>query len=237
MTTISRRAFMEMGIAIGATSVWGNAFATRSKISWTERRDFYPEGVASGDPESDSVLLWTRRAPIGDTAAGKLNVEVAEDESFERVIATTETQVSAASDWTCRVLVGGLKPAHVYWYRFADGEGNGSRVGRTITAPAVDDARPVRFVFVSCQNANDGAQNAYRRMIFEDERAPEAERLGFVLHLGDFIYEIVWYPEDRRRECTIAASETLCAIRTARRFATFTYRRPWRIIAPSIARI
>jgi alkaline phosphatase D len=34
-------------------------------------------------------------------------------------------------------------------------------------------------------------------MIFEDERAPEAERLGFVLHLGDFIYEIVWYPEDR----------------------------------------
>ena len=25
----------------------------------------------------------------------------------------------------------------------------------------------------------------------------EQDRLGFVLHLGDFIYEIVWYPEDR----------------------------------------
>ena len=34
-------------------------------------------------------------------------------------------------------------------------------------------------------------------MIFEDERAAEKDRLGFVLHLGDFIYEIVWYPEDR----------------------------------------
>jgi alkaline phosphatase D len=34
-------------------------------------------------------------------------------------------------------------------------------------------------------------------MIFEDERAAEEDRLGFVLHLGDFIYEIVWYPEDR----------------------------------------
>ena len=34
-------------------------------------------------------------------------------------------------------------------------------------------------------------------MIFEDERAAEQDRLGFVLHLGDFIYEIVWYPEDR----------------------------------------
>ncbi len=34
-------------------------------------------------------------------------------------------------------------------------------------------------------------------MIFEDERAPELDRLSFLLHLGDFIYEIVWYPEDR----------------------------------------
>jgi alkaline phosphatase D len=34
-------------------------------------------------------------------------------------------------------------------------------------------------------------------MIFEDERAPEGEKLGFVLHLGDFIYELIWYPEDR----------------------------------------
>jgi alkaline phosphatase D len=55
----------------------------------------------------------------------------------------------------------------------------------------------VRFAFVSCQNANQGAQSAYRRMIFEDERAREQDRLGFVLHLGDFIYEIVCYPEDR----------------------------------------
>jgi alkaline phosphatase D len=95
------------------------------------------------------------------------------------------------------VLVGGLKPAQVYWYRFTDPEGSGSRLGRTITAPAHDDSRPVHFAFVSCQNANLGAQNAYRRMIFEDERASEQDRLSFVLHLGDFIYELVWYPEDR----------------------------------------
>jgi len=34
-------------------------------------------------------------------------------------------------------------------------------------------------------------------MIFEDEQAAEQDRVGFVLHLGDFIYEIVRYPEDR----------------------------------------
>ncbi|HTE54701.1 MAG TPA: hypothetical protein VK698_27795 [Kofleriaceae bacterium] len=34
-------------------------------------------------------------------------------------------------------------------------------------------------------------------MIHEDERRPAAERLSFVLHLGDFIYEILNYPEDK----------------------------------------
>ena len=174
----------------------GPAAREKSRVSWRERRDLFPEGVASGDPDSNSVLLWTRRAPR-DHPLEQLTVEVAEDDSFHHVVATAAAPISAASDWTCRVLIGGLKPARVYWYRFAGSDGFGSRIGRTITAPASDDPRPVRFAFVSCQNANDGAQNAYRRMIFEDERAPESERLGFVLHLGDFIYEIVWYPEDR----------------------------------------
>ena len=34
-------------------------------------------------------------------------------------------------------------------------------------------------------------------MIFDDVHAPESERLDFVLHLGDFTYELVWYPEDK----------------------------------------
>jgi len=33
-------------------------------------------------------------------------------------------------------------------------------------------------------------------MIYEDERAAAAEKLGFVLHLGDFIYEVVEYPDE-----------------------------------------
>jgi alkaline phosphatase D len=196
MPTITRRSFIEMALAMGATAAWSNPLAAMSRTQWRERRDRFPEGVASGDPDSGSVLLWTRYLADSEHAA-LLNVEVAEDDLFTRVIATTVAPVSAASDWTCRVLVGGLKPSRVYWYRFSNPEGLGSRMGRTITAPDVEDSRPVQFAFVSCQNANDGAQNAYRRMIFEDERAPEADRLGFVLHLGDFIYEIVWYPEDR----------------------------------------
>jgi alkaline phosphatase D len=208
---LTRRAFLQSAAALNASAAWSQRIPARSRISWRERRDLFAEGVASGDPDFSSVLLWTRRDlrphTTGVTGAvrsgspelpvAQLSVEVAEDPLFERVIATTHVPISAAADWTCRVLVGGLQPSTVYWYRFTDSAGNGSRVGRTITAPAETDNRPVRFAFVSCQNANQGAQNAYRRMIFEDARAPEQDRLDFVLHLGDFIYEIVWYPEDR----------------------------------------
>jgi alkaline phosphatase D len=196
VATITRREFLVLAAALGAEAVWGKSSSSPSTVSWRERRDLYPEGVASGDPDSSSVLLWTRRAPEAEPV-DKLTVEVALDEAFHNVIATQTVPISKESDWTCRVLVGKLKPARVYWYRFTDKHGFGSRIGRTITAPANDDATPVQFAFVSCQNANVGAQNAYRRMIFDDERAPESDRLGFVLHLGDFIYELVWYPEDR----------------------------------------
>ena len=196
MSQVTRRRFMAVAAALGAVPVWAATHSARSQVASKERRDLFPEGVASGDPQPDSVLLWTRR-PLDGGGPGKLLVEVAEDEAFNHVMASATANISAAADWTCRVLVGNLKPASVYWYRFTDETGFTSRVGRTLTAPAENDPRPVKFAFISCQNANQGAQHAYRRMIFEDERAPEAERLGFVLHLGDFIYEIVWYPEDR----------------------------------------
>jgi alkaline phosphatase D len=192
--TVSRRGFVQLAAAIGATLAYsGAARASRSK--WTERRDVYPEGVASGDPAPDSIILWTRR-PFNGGKRHVLTVEVALDPEFTQVVASAPAPVSATSDWTARVLVGRLRPATVYWYRFTDGEGNGSRIGRTITAPADNDPRAVNFAFVSCQDINEGKLNAYRRMIFEDERKPPAEQLGFVLHLGDFIYEVVQYPEE-----------------------------------------
>jgi alkaline phosphatase D len=194
---MNRRHFVRLAAALGASVAWARKLPALSRISWRERRDLFPEGVASGDPQSDSVLLWTRYPASGGRTGARLAIEVAEDEGFKRVVATASAPVAASADWTCRVLVSGLKPAQVYWYRFTDEAGRGSRIGRTITAPADNDPHPVRFAFVSCQNANQGAQTAYRRMIYEDERAPDAERLSFVLHLGDFIYEIVWYPEDR----------------------------------------
>jgi alkaline phosphatase D len=196
-TPISRREFVRTAAALGAAAAWAWPVPARSQTPWTERRDLYPEGVASGDPSHDGVVLWTRRP--GSGAPLPLTVEVAEDAAFSRVVARTRATARPEADWTVRVLVGGLAPAREYWYRFTDPDGAGSRIGRTITAPRDDDGRPARFAFVSCQDPSTGALNAWRRMIYEDERAAPADRLDFVLHLGDFVYEVVWYPEDRAR--------------------------------------
>lgn len=196
MAGFNRRQFLATAAAFGMAAAHGGVQARRTAPPWTERRDLFPQGVASGDPTSDSVILWTRRPPAGGASARELSVEVAEDAGFRRIVARGHSRLDAATDWTCRFLAGGLRPAREYFYRFTDEQGQGSRVGRTLTAPAEDDGRPVRFSFVSCQDPTQGALNAWRKMIFEDERRPPEERMGFVLHLGDFIYEIVFYPED-----------------------------------------
>ncbi|MDF7774057.1 alkaline phosphatase D family protein [Sphingomonas sp. AOB5] len=193
---MDRRQFLASAAAIGVGAIWAPRSAAKpSRIAWREDRKLYPQGVASGDPDEHSVILWTRR-PFDQGERHMLTVEVALDPDFRRVVATAKAPVLAAADWTCRALVGGLSPATIYWYRFTDDGGAGSRIGRTITAPRVTDRRPVRFAFVSCNTVNEGAQNAYARMIWEDRRAPADQKIGFVLHLGDFIYEVVQYPDE-----------------------------------------
>jgi alkaline phosphatase D len=196
MSSMNRRKVLALAASYGAALAWPTARARSDAMPWVERRDLYPHGVASGDPHSESVILWTRRPPA-DSIARALRLEIAVDPDFRHVVASAAAIVSEETDWTCRVLAAGLQPASVYWYRFTDEHGFGSRIGRTITAPSETDSRPVRFAFVSCQNVQHGASCAYRRMIWEDEQRAPADRLGFVLHLGDFVYEVVWYPEER----------------------------------------
>jgi len=38
MSKLSRRNFVEMAIALGATAAWGRSFGSRSKVTWRERR-------------------------------------------------------------------------------------------------------------------------------------------------------------------------------------------------------
>jgi alkaline phosphatase D len=149
----------------------------------------FPAGVASGDPRTDKVVLWTRcvATAAGATGAIDLVVEVSASESFDTVVVSRQVQATAASDYTVRVVVDGLAAGTWYYYRFVAGADE--ITGRTRTAPAADADVPVHFAWVSCQDYGAGFFGAYKQMIADDAARPEAERIQFVVHLGDFIYE------------------------------------------------
>ena len=108
MPTLDRRQFLKLAAAMGATLAWSCSTLRPSSSGWRERRELFPHGVASGDPDANSVLLWTRRPYDDGRERATLLVEIAQDPDFTRVIATTAAPVLAASDWTSRVLVGDL---------------------------------------------------------------------------------------------------------------------------------
>src|ERR1700741_3626041 len=95
--TLTRREFVQMAAAMGAALAWGGS-ARGSSTGWNERRDLFPEGVASGDPDATSVILWTRR-PFESGGRRVLTVEVAQDAAFRRVVAKASAPVSAESGW------------------------------------------------------------------------------------------------------------------------------------------
>src|ERR1700741_2917990 len=102
----TRREFAQVAAAFGAALAWGTE--TSHAAPWRERRDLYPQGVASGDPQADSVVLWTRRAPDAPDAHHTLTVEVAPTPAFASIVARGQIIVGAETDWTCRFLAAGL---------------------------------------------------------------------------------------------------------------------------------
>src|SRR6187431_3059304 len=108
--SISRRKFIELAASFGASLAFRSTYAHASSTDWREQREFYPQGVASGDPHPDSVILWTRRPPSKNNEAKKLILEVASDPNFRSVVAQAKATLFAEADWTTRVLAAGLKP-------------------------------------------------------------------------------------------------------------------------------
>ena len=154
----------------------------------------FQQGVASGDPQPHAVMLWTRAAPTSGTGAEvPLLLQVSLQEDFSTLLLHSTLRTSRDSDYTVRAYVDGLEPDTIYFYRFLGGGGSASRVGRTRTAPSPDQARRVNLAFASCQSYEDAFYGSWARMLEDDRAAPEEERIDFVLHLGDFIYERSWH--------------------------------------------
>lgn len=139
----------------------------------------FAHGVASGDPLSDRVILWTR---LSTEATGEVQVvwEVSSRPDFTSIVRSGSTATSTTRDMTVKVDVTGLLPGTSYWYRF-QANGNVSASGRTRTLPTGSVAQ-VRLAVFSCANHPAGYFNAY---------ADAAARtdLDATVHLGDYIYE------------------------------------------------
>lgn len=143
----------------------------------------FEHGVASGDPLSDGIIIWTRAS---SDVSGPVDVwwEMALDEAFTQRTAQGTITAEAASDFTVKVDVSGLIWGRNYFYRFF-AEGRQSPVGRTRLAPKSDEAEQLRFGVCSCANYGFGYFHGYRHMA-------ERSDLDAVLHLGDYFYE---YPD------------------------------------------
>ena len=143
----------------------------------------FDHGVASGDPLSDRVILWTRVTPDREAPVWVI-WQVFADAGLSEQIAAGAVQTSAARDYTVKVDVEGLEPQTQYYFIFTANTVNGavpSAFGKTKTLAATG-TDPVRAAFVSCSNYPFGFFHAYE----EIARTPE---LDLVIHLGDYIYE------------------------------------------------
>lgn len=141
----------------------------------------FTHNVASGEPGADSMLLWTRYVPASGVDEVRLEVQVALDRDFTRVVSGGSIRTGEHRDWTAKIIVDGLQPGTAYWYRFVAPDGGKSPVGRTKTLPVGDIDRFGLGLF-SCSNLPMGWFNAYGHAAARDD-------LDLWLHVGDYIYE------------------------------------------------
>ena len=148
----------------------------------------FPQGLASGDPRPDRVILWTRLEPTGAKTSPNDDTEIefviAKDESLKEIVARGKVKAEAAVDHTLRVIPTGLEAGRAYYYRF-EYAGTTTRVGRTRTAPSPDSDIPVRYAFCSCQDYIGRYYHSWQALL------EEQAGLDFILFLGDYIYESV----------------------------------------------
>ena len=141
------------------------------------KTEVFRHGVASGDPDATSVVLWTR---VTVPTPLEVDWELASDPSFARVVRQGRVTAGPERDFTIKVLAEGLEPGGRYFYRFR-AAGAMSPIGQTRTLP-VGRVERLGIALASCSNFAFGYFNAY------DAIARDAA-IDFVLHTGDYIYE------------------------------------------------
>src|SRR5216683_3090050 len=139
------------------------------------RLEPFAYGVAAGDLTSDSVVLWTRTP-----SAASVTAELVASDTFENLTVLPAVLVTAATDFTVKVVATGLQPGTQYYYRFKVGS-TVSPVGTFKTPYATDQDTAVTFAFSGDADWKWKPYPLLHSLI--------QEKLDFFLFLGDLIYE------------------------------------------------
>ncbi|KAF2431347.1 phosphodiesterase/alkaline phosphatase D precursor [Tothia fuscella] len=171
----------------------------------------FTHSVASGDPYSNSVILWTRIAPSNDndrsnaTVSGLsplynhgptseqirvskapvcVNWAIATDITMKTIATSGTVYTSSDIDYTVKLEATKLKAYTQYYYQFTVcNSNNKSPIGKTKTTPSPDDhVTSVSLGIYSCSNYPFGFFNAYGNSI-------RKKSIDYAIHLGDYIYE------------------------------------------------
>lgn len=188
---LTRRTFLKAVVVSTGTVITGcggsgssSSFSAPEEIIPIEPA-FFPQSVASGDPKTESIILWSRVLDpqlLGNHLS--VRIQVSAETQFKQKIVDIPLAAQPEFDYCVKVKVVGLAPYTRYYYRFIYVKGSSrfsSPIGRTKTAPLPDAEVPIKFSFVSGQEYSGRYDNAYFKLLDEDP--------DFFVHLGDYIDE------------------------------------------------
>src|SRR4029079_18711995 len=152
--------------------------------------DPFTLGVASGDPDPASVVLWTRLAPDPLNGGGmpdddvEVTWEVSDSAEFATIVARGVETATVERGHTVHAIASLDQGS--WFFRFRVGDYT-SPVGTTRVAPDTGvKVAGATFAVANCQNYANGQYAAHRDLA---EHAAD-----FVVFLGDYIYDDAGFP-------------------------------------------
>jgi alkaline phosphatase D len=176
-----RRRRLSMGRTVPIALAAAGLLALAAPSAFAARGFHY--GVTSAEITSQSAVVWAR-----PDKAGRYTAQVATNKHFTRGLKARHLTANTRRDLTIQTRFRGLKPNHLYYYRFKSGK-RVSDVGRFRTAPSPNSNATIKFAWSGDEDAQAkagstkpffGPMTAFRTMSRQNNM--------FSINLGDTIY-------------------------------------------------
>ncbi|MEA5571098.1 alkaline phosphatase D family protein [Calothrix sp. UHCC 0171] len=193
---LSRRQFLLTSATVGGAIITNNlfsksTFAQAPGIVTSEKiRPQIPYGVASGDINGDSAVIWSRSNKLS-----RMIVEYSMDESFRNLRRRIGALTTAKNDFTARVNLSGLLQGEQIFYRvffqdLANTNIYSAPVSGTFRTPALSKTGAKKDIFFAWSGDTAGQgwgiNSEWGGMkIYESIRQLKPD---FFIHSGDYIY-------------------------------------------------